>query len=526
MKISQTYKDVLASFDTVKNDVIDFTFRSITILIGPLYAYGLYVETDWVSWSFISNALILTYLTLFTLFRIRLSLNIKKYILLFVLINGNLYTIYNLGFFGGAQYFMILLICVTLFYFKRWVAYVVIIGVVLYYFLFMYLYTNGIIEYHAPVEYLVNNKAVWISDFNLTVLTSIVVGYALIKTFNAYADKEKERQESQKKLNYTISNLPIPVAALTEDERIPYFNDKFHEYFGYDADEIPTFNHWLKKAYPDEQTRNRIRGIDQIRMREGFKTQKQLPLEYYDFTTKNGDVKSAEVHHMFFGETAICAFIDITERRKKRRLMMETMMQAEEKEKLRIAQELHDGIGPLLSTAKIYAHTLMLKINNAEKSGMGEKLKELLDSSIKELRNVINNVSPQILQQYGLVKALESFIGHIQPLASAEIKLKAKPVKIENALNELAIFRALIELINNSMKYAEASMININIENNKEGIQVLYKDNGVGFDFDKERTKGFGLSNIMNRIETVGGFFSLKTNPGEGVEVRIEFEEQ
>ncbi|MCU4157854.1 hypothetical protein J1N10_17905 [Carboxylicivirga sp. A043] len=524
MNNNRTYKDVIASFSSVKGEVIDFAFRMITLFIGPLYAYSLYDHWHNITHYFIVNALILSFLLAFTVFRLTLTLVFKKYILLFILLYGYLYSTYNLGYIGGAPYFLILLFMVTFFYFNQWFSLIVSIALVVYYFVFMHLYTTGIIDYYAPPEVLVKNKIIWLADFNLTILTAVVTGYALYNTFKAYKQIVKVQHNTQQEFNYTLDKLPIPVAVLMEDRRIPYFNENFYNYFGYESEEIATLDQWLEKVYPDVNVRKKVAAFSMEQMEYAFKEQKQLPLEYFDFKTKTGELKSAEVHHTFHGDRAVCAFIDITERRKKRRLIIETMMQAEEKENRRIAQELHDGVGPLLSTAKIYAHSLVSNCQGDEAKGFGEKLNELLNNAIKELRNTINNISPQILQRYGLVKALESFVGHIQPITAIRFNIVAKQLNIQSHMVELAIYRSLVELINNSIKYGSPSNIQVQLETTGSSLVVKYMDDGKGFNLEEKRLQGFGISNIINRIESIGGFCNISTSPGAGVKVSITFD--
>jgi PAS domain S-box-containing protein len=388
----------------------------------------------------------------------------------------------------------------------------------------MHLYTAGIISYYAPPEVLIKSKIIWIADFNLTILTALITGYALYETFKAYQQIVKMQHDTQEEFNYTLDKLPIPVAVLMEDQRIPYFNENFYNYFGYESEEIATFEQWLEKVYPDVNDRTTVAAVVKKQMEYAFKEQKQLPLEYFDFKTKTGELKSAEVHHTFHGDRAVCAFVDITERRKKRRLVIETMMQAEEKENKRIAQELHDGVGPLLSTAKIYAHALVSNCHGEEAKGFGEKLNELLNNAIKELRNTINNVSPQILQRYGLIKALESFVEHIQPIKAIRFNIVAIQLNTQSPLVELAIYRSLVELINNSIKYGSPSNIQVKLETTGSSLVVEYMDDGKGFKLEEKRLKGFGISNIINRIDSIGGFCNITTSPGEGVMVKITFD--
>ncbi len=524
MGIDYTFKDVVNSFNTVREDIIDFTSRVFTILLGPLLIYGIYFERNLFSIMTIVNTLVIISLLLLILQKLKLGINVKKVLLLFILLYCNLFSIYNLGFFGGSQYFMILIFGLTTFYFRKWFALCINISVVVYFFIFMQLYTGEQIDYSSPPAVMVTSKVIWLADFLLSLIIITIGGYAIYKTFKSYSQIVREHVDSLKKFNYTLDNLPIPVAALKENKQIPYFNEMFYKYFGYESEEIPSFNHWLKCAYPDQKHRTKVGESTEEIMKKAFKLQKQLPIEYHDFKTKNGEIKSAEVHHTFLGDTAICAFVDLTERKQKRRLIIETMMQAEEKENQRIAQELHDGVGPLLSTAKIYAHSMMVDCNCSDKTLYGNKLKELLDSSIKELRNTINNVSPQILQQYGLVSAIDSFVKHIEAVTSIKFKFAAKPLNINSPLIELTIYRAILELINNSVKYGKPSQININLDNINDTLCVKYKDNGCGFDFEKKKRTGFGLSNIINRIETVGGEFDLISSLGEGVDVNICFD--
>ncbi len=522
MGVDSTFKQVVDSFQMVKGEIIDFAYRVIALLLGPLYVYNICCEEPSLL-ALSLNIMFIAGLLLFVLFKSKISIRIKKQFLLFVLISGNLYSIYRYGFFGAAQYYMILIFGLSVSYFKRRFAIAINVGVILYYFLFMYLYTTGKVLYYKSPSLLVQSKMVWLADFILTVVVIAIGGYAIRKTFVAYLRKVKEQHDNFKKFNYTLDNLPIPVAALTVNKQISYYNDAFYQYFGFEADEIPDIENWLVKVYPDAAKREGISLSTEREIYKGFQEQKQLPLEFHDLRTKHGDIKSVQVNHTFLGDVAICAFIDLTERKKKRRLIIETMMKAEEKENRRIAQELHDGVGPLLSAAKIYAHSVTSPSVDADKRMLGQKLNELINGALKELRNIINNVSPQILQKYGLVRAIESFVNHIQPITSIEFVLKLEQPKRQNSLVDLAIYRGVIELINNSIKYGSSKEIRLTIKNTTGGLSVIYQDDGVGFDFEREKDKGFGLTNIINRIETIGGTVSFNTGAGAGVNVEMNF---
>ncbi|WP_430812414.1 MULTISPECIES: ATP-binding protein [unclassified Carboxylicivirga] len=524
MQKDETFREIVESFQSVKNRVIDFSLRMITLLLGPLYAYGLYDgwEDKDIMWGI--NLFILFFLLVFSLSGVSIQLNLKKYILLFILGYGNVFTTYHLGFVGGAQYFMIMTFGLLIFYFKRRTAILITVLLVAYYFLYMYLYMSGVIVHRSVFELISSSAALWIADFNMMVLIVFIMVYALHLTFKAYQQKGKEKIETQRQFKYTLHNLPIPVAVITHDEQITYTNDVFYRYFGFKSNEVPTLEHWMELVYPNDLIRSRVLSYTHRGMEKGFRERRHTPIEYFDFKTRYGGLRSAEVHYTFVDNVAVCAFIDITDRRRQRRLIVETAMQAEEQEKKRIARDLHDGVGPLLSTAKIYAHTLTQAGDHTARLSFGTKLSELLDNSIKELRNTINNVSPQILQKYGLTAALEAFADNIMAVVDVVISVQEKRLCKAKSIVELACYRSLTELINNAIKYGSPAHINIELKADKQQLYVTYWDDGKGFNFDEERNKGFGLSNMINRVESIGGEFIMKTRPGEGVKVDMVFD--
>ncbi|WP_185957477.1 sensor histidine kinase [Saccharicrinis carchari] len=456
-----------------------------------------------------------------TIFSKKIRLTIKKNVLLFILVYGILSSIYSFGIFGGAEFFMILIFGLSTFYYSKWFAICINVSVVLFYLTFMILYTNEVLIYTvSPIES-ASNGIIWLSDLLLTFITIGIGGYALNKTFLAYSQQVKEKIENSKDMHHTIENLPIPVGIVNRNKEIVLVNKQFNKYFGYKDKDILTFNDWLLKVYPNPIEHNRKKEEIELLMKKGFEEQQADPIEYPNLLTNHNKLRSLEVHHTIIGDMAICAFIDLTERKRQKRLLVETMMQAEKKENARIARELHDGIGPLLSTAKIYAHS----VGNSCVCNMNderlERLNYLLDNSILEIRNIINNIGPQILEQYGLSKAIQSFIDHIQPVSNIHFEFNSGSINVTSGLIEFAIYRTLIELINNSIKYATPKVISINMMQSSKKFKLRYKDDGIGFDYKKVWAKGFGLENINSRIENIGGNVTYTTSIGNGVCVDI-----
>ncbi len=164
-----------------------------------------------------------------------------------------------------------------------------------------------------------------------------------------------------------------------------------------------------------------------------------------------------------------------------------------------------------------------------EKQEIIEYIKNLIDESIKSVRIISNNILPVSLTEKGLVEAINSFSQKLK--SSKEIDISIEKISIDeyqfNDDTKAILFRVLQELINNTIKHAEASKINIKFEKDQNQIKIQYTDNGKGFDFEKivnSDKAGLGLKNIVNRINTLGGTIYFSSEESKGLEVEIVFE--
>jgi len=214
-------------------------------------------------------------------------------------------------------------------------------------------------------------------------------------------------------------------------------------------------------------------------------------------------------------------------RRLTEKMFLNAVIQAEEKERKRFANELHDGLGPLLSTIKMSFSALVQ--NEAERfSGeIAENTGMVINEAIKTLKEVSNNLSPHVLSNFGLYRALRNFTNKINALKTISINLDSNlGIKRFDTNIEIVLYRVTCELIHNTVKHAEAKKIDINLMENGKYITIAYKDNGKGFDPEKQKKQigstGIGLSNIFSRINSLKGEISLKSHPGEGMNVFIK----
>ena len=199
----------------------------------------------------------------------------------------------------------------------------------------------------------------------------------------------------------------------------------------------------------------------------------------------------------------------------------------EETERKRLANDLHDGLGGLLTGVKINLSNLKENsIINSENIEHFNHALRLLDTSISELRRVAHNLTPQTLLHYGLKTALADFIRQVKPEGLPIIRFNSFGDDLRYGKElEIAVYRIAQELVNNALKHAEAKQIEVQLflENNRLSLQVT--DNGKGFDttFPYGSTKGKGLEIVNNRVVIFNGHFEIISQPGKGTECILEF---
>jgi signal transduction histidine kinase len=203
--------------------------------------------------------------------------------------------------------------------------------------------------------------------------------------------------------------------------------------------------------------------------------------------------------------------------------VLSAIVRTEENERLNFSKELHDGLGPLLSSVKMAISAcgrndqeLNVKVMaNAEK---------LIDESITSLKEISNNLSPHILNNFGLKKAVHSFLSKLPAIENLRINFDTNIENQRFTYNiEVILYRVICELITNSLKHAEAKNVFISLMSGQNTITLDYLDDGVGFDSKliELSDKGMGFSNIKSRIKSLNGAFEIYTKQNEGVRVNI-----
>ncbi len=204
----------------------------------------------------------------------------------------------------------------------------------------------------------------------------------------------------------------------------------------------------------------------------------------------------------------------------------EAVLKGEEQERTRLAKDLHDGLGGMLSGIKHSFNNMKGNlIMTPENAQAFERSMDMLDSSIKEMRRVAHNMMPEALVKFGLDTALKDFCNDINQ--SGALKINYQSIGVENEVIDqttaITIYRIVQELINNTMKHAAAKTAIVQLSKTGEQLAVTVEDDGKGFDpVILQGAKGIGWTNIKSRVDFLKGKLDVQSAAGKGTSVHIE----
>lgn len=301
---------------------------------------------------------------------------------------------------------------------------------------------------------------------------------------------------------------------------------------GYDVEEFENDPDLLRKIVytPDLRIweahvaeRNNCRNNDKI-MEVSFR-----------IVTKNGNTK-------WLGHLCRCIIVDgqnlgvrvsnrdITDSVAANNALLDITVKVEERERNRFSRELHDGLGPLLSTVKLYFDWLA-DTDDAEKRKMIiQKGGYCIETAIETARELAKGMGSQMLNKFGYIAAIQQFIERLNDTKKIKIDFNSNTDRRFNDFIETTLYRISTELIKNTLNYGEASQIEIDLcfDELNNDIIFNYSDNGIGFDIESVTLNGEGLGilNIQQRVKILRGYLDMKSMPGSGSKtcIRIPIE--
>lgn len=216
---------------------------------------------------------------------------------------------------------------------------------------------------------------------------------------------------------------------------------------------------------------------------------------------------------------------NIAERKAMENKMLSLMIETEEKERKRFAADLHDELGPILSTLKLYTDLLKKdEFKNVNRDEVLKNVDELSDLAIRTAKQISVKITPNILHDFGLAVAVHEFCKYINETGVIKIVVKSDAYKVKTRnLVETVLYQTTKELINNTVKHASAENITIELRSTESQIVLYYRDDGIGFDVKRQLdlSIGLGLNNIVNKIRTIKGNCDFHSRTGEGLMVVI-----
>ncbi|MCM1150826.1 MAG: sensor histidine kinase [Alistipes sp.] len=204
------------------------------------------------------------------------------------------------------------------------------------------------------------------------------------------------------------------------------------------------------------------------------------------------------------------------------RRILNAVLRAEEKARSRFSKELHDGLGPLLSSAKMSLSALAREERTPEQREIIDNTTYVIDEAIRSLREISNNLSPHVLNDFGLARGVQHFIDRSAAMHNVKIRFTTnlRTERYDKDV-EVILYRVICELINNSLKHAGCTTVNLSLSLAGTSLLLDYSDNGRGFDPQAMMDCGMGLSNIASRINSLGGAFEIVSSKGKGMRASI-----
>ncbi len=201
-------------------------------------------------------------------------------------------------------------------------------------------------------------------------------------------------------------------------------------------------------------------------------------------------------------------------------LAAQAVLEAEEHERSRIASDLHDGVGQMMSAAKMNLSALETDIpfTSPEQQNTYQRVMNIVDESCREIRSVSHQMMPNALMKTGLGNAVKTFVGQLHQRSLAiEVSAEGLDERMDSN-TETILYRVIQECVNNVIKHAQATRLDISLIKDTDGIAVTIEDNGRGFNLAEalEKDSGLGLKNIQSRIQFLGGTVEWNTSPGAG----------
>lgn len=250
------------------------------------------------------------------------------------------------------------------------------------------------------------------------------------------------------------------------------------------------------------------------------------------FVSKSGEIIDLNCSILLFHDPLhntkefIITFQDIRIRKEHERALLNTVIETEEREKTNFAQEIHDGLGPILSAIKMYIQWFKKPDTKMKKDEILNDIENLIDEAQNSTREISFKLSPHVLKNFGLSAAIQSYAEKLSSATPLNFIFDIEEPKLRySEAIEVILYRGITECINNTLKYANAKNAKISIKKFEEKeLIVTFDDDGIGFNAQKilSSAKGSGLYNIQNRLKSINGECLFLGSEGNGTKIQFK----
>jgi PAS domain S-box-containing protein len=331
---------------------------------------------------------------------------------------------------------------------------------------------------------------------------------------------ERALQDSEKKFRKIYNNSTDGIVIHNYDGVIYDYNEEFRSITGWTHKDLLIKANFYDMCVPDQRkiikkSITAIKNDEQV-----FNIETEL-LDIVGLVIPV-EIKSKIIQ---YGESLLVLTIvqNISLRKRFEQKLLNTVVETEEKERNRLAVDLHDEIGPLLSSMKMYLSLVKDSKDQEKIEYITSHVTDLVKQSITSIREISNSLSPHLLSNFGLVAAFNNTIAIAKDLIQVKFTNNCSSNRFPNNI-EIVYYRIFKELLNNTLKHSGAKQIEISLQYNKNVLSLFFKDNGKGFNVleqMEERKTGLGLFNILSRVKAINGDYHIDSEDGKGVDFEL-----
>ncbi|MFY7964228.1 MAG: PAS domain-containing sensor histidine kinase [Chitinophagaceae bacterium] len=358
--------------------------------------------------------------------------------------------------------------------------------------------------------------------------------YTLFHDITDRLKAEKLLKESEQKFKALAENMPIAIGGYDAEEKVIFLNNYFTKITGYKINDVPTIKDWYMKTQPNTEIRNTFykhwtETVSDFRSKKIAKKPEIIATAL----CKNGKFKTFSFSFSINNENTYILITDITQEEiaKKElekshnelRELASYLQDIREEERKNISREIHDELGQQLTGIKMDVSAIHKKniMGNTNTASDFKQVFEMINESIKTIRKISSQLRPSILDDLGLIAAIEwqttEFSKRANVTCNFNNKLEDIILTPEIQLN---LFRILQEALTNILRHAFAKIVTINLYQNAKKVHLQIKDNGIGFNTNNP-SKTLGLLGMKERVLMLNGVFKIESNINKGTSILI-----